>query len=660
MDILQNPFHILGATTRDNRQRIMALAEEKSLNDGSENYIEARSELMNPRKRLSAEICWLPGVGPKRTAQAIALLESNPAKLRLVAKLPTLSKANLLSAAMVRLNGHQSGEECAKWILDLAHAHDEIDSENTLSIVNEERTVSGFSKISDINLVIEELLERRRHYKNSIKNALDKLSSKELVKAVTMAVDSATKNGQRHAFALIDDVVDSYEVETQGFLNKEAENITNIISLIKQTADSNQPEGKLSKLVSELEKTVQNWDFVAQPIQVSLMSRGIDHELSCQVAIEVRDLSLYLFNEHGKLELSQRITNLLEKVFAEVIKIAEISEKDSHELKQIAAEREKYIKKQKIEEEKWKQEILYETEIGTFFKDKLKISTEGIEWKGRLLPLDSITKVRWGGTMRSVNGISTGVSYTIGFGSKRGLTLIETKKKNIFMNFTDRLWKAVCVRLLIEMLNDLKNEKHYKFGSAIVTDSGIVLKKLKFIGKNEKIMCSWNELVIGNGAGTFYIAKKNNRKVSEELSYLEIDNVHILEAAIRMFWKKGGNKISSLLSSNEYNAKDDPTECNKGENENFWEDVEHSLDENLENDDEKKLVVIHETNNILGIEAEYRWIKKHYGERGKDWEVDVRFHGQQEDRYIETFIIKLKDGRKVSVDFDITSFFGKW
>ena len=36
MDLFDNPFHLLGATTRDDRRRLMDLAEEKSLHEDAE------------------------------------------------------------------------------------------------------------------------------------------------------------------------------------------------------------------------------------------------------------------------------------------------------------------------------------------------------------------------------------------------------------------------------------------------------------------------------------------------------------------------------------------------------------------------------------------------------------------------------------------------
>ena len=98
MDLLHNPFHILNASPRDNRRRIMELADERSLLLDSSESLEARSTLTTPRKRLAAEVAWLPGIGPKRAGELLSLLESLPAELFAVDKLSPIARANLLAA----------------------------------------------------------------------------------------------------------------------------------------------------------------------------------------------------------------------------------------------------------------------------------------------------------------------------------------------------------------------------------------------------------------------------------------------------------------------------------------------------------------------------------------------------------------------------------
>ncbi len=125
--------------------------------------------------------------------------------------------------------------------------------------------------------------------------------------------------------------------------------------------------------------------------------------------------------------------------------------------------------------------------------------------------------------------------------------VIRTKKQAVYSAFIDRLWKAVGVRLLTDMLQDLRDGGRLRLGSAIMDDNGMEFEKTKLFGANEKVYCHWNELVIWNGAGTFAIGKKGDKKASIELSYQDDDNVHVLEAALRMFWKRASSRLSNLL-----------------------------------------------------------------------------------------------------------------
>lgn len=546
MDLLQNPFHIIHANPRDNRRRIMELADEYSLLLDSNEGMEARSELTNPRKRLSVEVAWLPGIGPKRVGEMLSLLESSPPDLLAVDNLSSIARANLLAAGLARLSDNNA-DDVAKWILEISWAVEDLDADELRVIINEERVVSGFPEVSDIAAVEAEIQERRRHYRQVIRSALDNLSPKELVEAVTVVVESATSNGEEHGPVMIVDLVDLYEVEAQGFLDKEEQNIRALVEKLRTAVDAEQPDSALAPVVDKLIQVVKNWDTVAQPIQVSTKSRGLDHDASRRVAGLVRELVIYMFNEHGKLDFSLQLTKMLQEVFAEVGEVAERTAEDADTLDEIAEQRVRLIEDAKNRVEEWRREITYEAEVGAIFKDKLRISPEGIEWKGHRWDLDSITRVRWGGTRHSINGIPTGTTYSIIFGNCSDYCSIELKREAIYSNFIDRLWKSVGVRLLTEYLEGLRDGKKYRFGSAVMTDFGMELERKNFFGSNERIFCHWGELAIWNGAGVFCIGKKGDKKLAAAFSYQDEDNIHVLEAAIRIFWKQGGDRLSCLL-----------------------------------------------------------------------------------------------------------------
>ena len=160
--------------------------------------------------------------------------------------------------------------------------------------------------------------------------------------------------------------------------------------------------------------------------------------------------------------------------------------------------------------------------------------------------MDSITWVKWGAVSRSVNGVPTGTDYTIAVGDTRSSAVIETRKGDIFSSFTEKLWRAVCVRLLTETLVTLKSGKSISFGDAVIDDKGAQLTKHKFFG-NEAEYRDWGKVTYGSSGGSLFITAQDDKKVYVSLPYLTTPNAHILEAIIRLSFKKWKGRLSGLL-----------------------------------------------------------------------------------------------------------------
>lgn len=538
----KSPFAILGITSRDDRRRIVELAEERSLELDHDVCQKARSDLTNPRTRLSAEVAWLPGVSPRKASQLIERLLHDPMSAREESGLPMLAHLNLLAAAFEAFDGAHDAENLTSFIQEVAYLVDELSPEDILRDINEDRAVSGFPEVRALDQIEAELTERKRYYRGAIKDALDRLPPTTLVQVVTNTVDEVTWGGEDHAPALIDDLVDSYEVETQGFLHKEAENVYKLINAIRDSANSG--ESAVKPYIDKLDAVARNWDKVAQPIQLSAKARGIDHGASRDLAYKIRGLAIDLFNKHDMLTQSQSLMSLLQELFAELPEVSERIEKDAAALADIFHKRKQTLA---LRDEQAR-EITYRAEIGVIFKDILSISPEGISWKGQNFPLDSITRVRWGGVRHSINGVPSGTTYTIAFGDKNSEAVVELRKDNIYSTFIDKLWKAVCVRLLGEMLEALKSGRDLDLGCALLHDDGVTLEKRKLLGANEKMRCSWSQVQIWNADGAFCIGSKDDRKTSAAISYIHVANTHILEQAIRIAFKKPGiRRLSDLL-----------------------------------------------------------------------------------------------------------------
>jgi hypothetical protein len=365
----------------------------------------------------------------------------------------------------------------------------------------------------------------------------------KLVETITNAVAAATDSGKVHGPALIDDLVDVYEVETQGFLQQEFENISMLIRRARSAA----PNGHraIAPIIDQLEKVARNWDRVAQPIQVSAKSRGISHPQSRDTASELRSFGIELFNKYGMLDQAERMTRLLEELFAELPEMAEKLAEDATAIDDL---RHQALTMEKNKAQ-WERDATFHAEIGLLFKDKLSISPEGIRWKGSIYSLETITRVRWGAVRKSVNGIPTRTDYTIGFGDNRSEQLVQLNKESIYSGFLNALWRGVCVRLVLNVLAALKEGQSFAFGDITFTDDAVVLLKHKLFGTKEHVTLSWHEVNVWSHDGSFRIAHLSDSKTYGSASYIHSSNTHIFEHIISGALKKGVFKLSDYLKN---------------------------------------------------------------------------------------------------------------
>lgn len=538
----QNPFAILAANPRDNRRRIVELAEEKALEFDHDLCQKARADLINPRTRLAAEISWLPGVSPRKAAAHIDQLRREPLSIRQATGLPDLAQANLMAASFDVINSSDSAEDIAAFIEQFADLVESLSSEDVLREINEDRAVSDFPEITSIEQIESQLVERRRYFRIAIKDALNRLSPNALVETMTLTVDSATVGGEIHGPGLIDDLVDSYALESQEFLSKEALNSEMLIKAVRDSARTG--ERAITPYIDKLEIVARNWNKVARPIQLSSKARGLDHDPSKELAYSIRSLAIDLFNEHDMLMVSRRLTGLLEELFAELPEFLDRVSEDTSTLDEISEKRKKSAEEQK----EWEDEITFNAEVGLVFKDTLGISPRGITWKEKTYPLANITRVRWGGVRNSVNGIPTGTDYTVAFGDNRSESVVQIRREWVYTKFIDKLWRAVGSQLINSILQTLKSGQEVRVGEAVIRDDSIKLIKRKFFSSNEPIRYPWSKVQIWSADGSVVVGATDDKKTHVSMSYISVANAHLIEQILRMAFKKPGlTKLSQLL-----------------------------------------------------------------------------------------------------------------
>lgn len=335
MNLLENPFHILELSSRDNRRRIAEQAEDKALNIDSELCNSARADLTNPRKRLAAEVAWLPGATSKNAEAAIALVQESPEAAKSADNLDPLSRSNIIALAIQSVSNPTS-DEMSHWLRFMAHHVEQINSNDVLAAINADRSVSGFPQVTDIDLVEDFLNEQRRYYCHVIESVLNTMPPMKLVEAVTNAIEGITQLGEKPAPILLDDLINLYEINAQQFLNKEQENIEQLIDKINKNVANGTPDHLVDADIKKLIAMVRNWDMVAQPIQVCAKSHGSEHRQSAELGRNIRNFAIDLFNKHGKLMFLQELVTMLKDVFAELDGLTERLTQDEKAINHMA------------------------------------------------------------------------------------------------------------------------------------------------------------------------------------------------------------------------------------------------------------------------------------------------------------------------------------
>jgi hypothetical protein len=425
--------------------------------------------------------------------------------------------------------------------MNFAFAVNSIDSDEILRDINEDRKVSSFPEVKGIEYIEAELANRNSFYVESIKNTLNKFSPEKLVDVVTQVVNLSTNSGNNHAPLLIDDLIDNYEIETQSYLQREGENIEMLINAARNAAPAG--ANHVTPVIDRLEEILRKWSKIARPVQVSKKARGMNHDLSQNLAFNIRSLGIDLFNKHGMLGISDRIVKIIRDVFDKLPEVVQYIEKDLQAVQDLTK---KEIEAQK-KEDQWAKDIFYEAEVGLIFKGVLRISPKGVRWKETIYPLEDITRVRWGGISHSVNGIPTGTTYTIAFGDNHSEAVVELRNQEIYSAFIDKLWRAVCGRLIVDILEVLRDGKSLTFGGVYIDNRGVQLTKHNFL-TSEKVYYIWPAVNIWSNDGNFFIGANDNKKVYSSISYISTRNTHILETVLRMRMKQEKNQLSDLLN----------------------------------------------------------------------------------------------------------------
>lgn len=321
-----NPFHMLKASYRSSVTDISHLIEDAEL-DGiypEDDLQKARQALVTPRSRLILELTWLPELSQLQTTKLSELLrKADPTVvLSQIGHFPELAKANI--AAHLCSHGRSSVDV----VYSLAQSWDEIDEDHILTFLNEERRSSGFPKI-EVGQLREALRDIRQRHAAAAANWIWTLPLPGTV--MNTVVEHELKNNPDGSFLRL--FVEIYDKESEPQLAAIKDSITAGIDSARKIPHD------LSSHTKNIEKLLEAWDAINQPVQIYSQFRGQEEGRSKQIYEIVRKLCLELANDHGRYDEALKLSTALLKTFPELESVAESLRGDITALESLAEQK---------------------------------------------------------------------------------------------------------------------------------------------------------------------------------------------------------------------------------------------------------------------------------------------------------------------------------
>lgn len=542
MTIKENPFYILGATTRDSRQKIQELVDEKSLSLDMSVCTEARAVLTNPRRRLSAELAWFPGVSIRQTKTIIKELEDKELSAETLDHLSSLAGVNVVLSYLdsgVKL----TTKNLENAIFTLARSYESIKPETVMNIINEDRTISGFPEVTDLSVIQEELTELKNNAIHVLQQAISSLSLETANKIMLHLMERAQK--EKSTYSLLDDVIDQVYVM---IVQKDKDSIeSKVIEAIKKLEDAMDKKATskttLNKLADELLEELETFDNIMQPIQLSTQRRGLEHDITREIAHKVEDLTVTIIKKTRDFALAEKIMKRTKELFVEV---GSVNESLSMGLDA--------INKIQQDDKAFEESIKYKYTKNSFWggSTTLSLDSKHIVYGDTKYNTDDITHIRYGTTKRYQNGVYMGTDTFVGFGTDETDTRITMLSEDEFFKFIDCLMKAVGIRIIQAMVDQLARGKSlYGF----IYDDKVKLAKDNAFAPTEFKTFKWSDVMAGMQSGFLIIMAKSDTKYKVTLGLQDVENAPVLGLMLDRFLKLGEKKITEAFKITKEDAQ---------------------------------------------------------------------------------------------------------
>ncbi len=325
----QNPFYILGVSCRDERKTIVTAAEEQGFFQDPQSCLEAQNVLLNPVKRISAELDWFPEAEKEDVArigqyvaQGTALPEDLPSDL------------SSLNAVLYNMSLEQCPTEdtMLEWVLKTDKLFSALNGKIVADILNASRTAADFPAVT-VGDVEQELIRKRDRIRQLNDTILEKMGQMNRERLLNRIAGEYIANPDYADGAVLSDLVSQYELDAQGEAETLSAKILEQAQAVRSCEDKHQADQAVEQMLVDLEQ----WRVLMEPVLIRDSMNGMDSKGAEKLGKELRDLVFHLHNE-SKLSVSAlRLALALEEIFIHNVELVDSLRRDQRALWKIAA-----------------------------------------------------------------------------------------------------------------------------------------------------------------------------------------------------------------------------------------------------------------------------------------------------------------------------------
>lgn len=295
MTFEENPFRVLNVSIYDTKATIIERADELSFEDPDREEIfeQARTILLNPKKRIAAEFREI--TAPHFDAYRLA---------RTLDEFDISTVDRKFSALKV---------------------------ENIRRQINAAREKSKFPAVQDTSAIKFELKNLHDEFRRKIQDSFKHMNHDKCVLLANDFANAIVRTEGKFGI-IVEDFFELYRLEMNPFLEETTEQINSLLDKIKSNV------GK--KFLDGLTANVVLFVSAKRPLDKFSIALGTnDFDDTEKIFYKIRNVAIKLFNEKDLIDEPLKITRMLEKNFSYLPPLAELIRKDIKFLEDTKARR---------------------------------------------------------------------------------------------------------------------------------------------------------------------------------------------------------------------------------------------------------------------------------------------------------------------------------